>query len=255
VVAVSSLRLMFSIITCTLDAKNRLSGLAESLLAQSSDQFCWIIQDSKGRACVPLYTTGIGLQVVLSSHADVGLYDGLNKALSQCSTSHYLVLGDDDRLEPDAVQKINHILLHTPGSLDDCFFCFSIHAGLRILNPSRRSTFLYGMSALTSSHSVGTLIPLSAHNKVGLYDTSYKICADQELLLRAYGAGYRFCRRPDVLVGTYSLDGISSMPSYRHYFEFFLVQSRVSCRKRLQLFLYILRLAKLLLARRPVSLR
>jgi glycosyltransferase involved in cell wall biosynthesis len=246
---------MFSIITCTLDAENRLLGLAESLQAQSSAEFCWIIQASNGHAKVPFDASKIGREVVLSRSADVGLYDGLNKALSQCSTSHYLVLGDDDRLEPDAVQKINHILLRTPDNVDECFFCFSIYAGLRILNPSRRSTFLYGMSALTSSHSVGTLIPLSAHNTVGLYDTTSKICADQELLLRAHDAGYRFCRRPDVLVGTYSLDGISSIPSYRHYFEFFLVQSRVSSRKKLQLFLYIMRLVKLLLARGPVSLR
>ena len=124
------------------------------------------------------------------SEPDDGIYDALNKGIRLAAGRAYVVLGCDDLLLPTGVQA----LVRNADGAEVVF------GRVRFESPRKGST-------LIRNHSAGTLIKLSAHEKLGFYDDSYRIAADTKFLMAARRAGVT--REIDDVVGVFVVGGAS----------------------------------------------
>ena len=93
----------------------------------------------------------------------------------------------------------------------------------KIFKPYKKFGWLLGLRGVCSSHSVGTLIKLSLHDKHGLYNTNFKICADQLFIKNAIYSGAKV-RYLNHLSGIFDDSGFSSRNYLDHLEEQFNIQ-------------------------------
>ncbi len=121
------------------------------------------------------------------SEPDAGIYDAWNKGLRAARGEWVAFLGADDAYEPDALSAYGEQL--EAGSAAELDFLSSRvalmgEAGrvLRVIgDPWNWRTFRRYMNV---AH-VGALHHRRLYERYGVYDTTYRICGDYELLLRA----------------------------------------------------------------------
>lgn len=106
------------------------------------------------------------------SEPDKGIYNALNKGIRLASGRHYMVLGCDDLLLPNAAE----ILIRE--ALDDGV----VYGQVRHNDATEHAP-------LIRNHSAGTLIGIAAHERFGFYDESFRIAADTKFLMTARRAG------------------------------------------------------------------
>ena len=96
-----------TIVTATLNAANVIGALAADLLAQTDRDFRWLIVDGGSTdGTIERLPSDILDRVDLVRESDFGIYDALNKGVRRCATSHYLVIGADDRLDRTPHRRI-----------------------------------------------------------------------------------------------------------------------------------------------------
>jgi len=98
------------------------------------------------------------------SEPDFGIYDAMNKALQMATGEYYLVLGADDRLNPDVIAQYRN---HARQSDADIITALISRNGI-IEKRKPCWPWLYAHHAYVSEHSVGSLIRRSLHKKVRL---------------------------------------------------------------------------------------
>lgn len=119
------------------------------------------------------------------SEPDKGIYDAWNKALKKVNGEWVAFLGVDDIFLPNALQYYaDYILAHENETFDYVSSRVNLVNGEKFIRtvgkPWSWNTFRRYMNV---SH-VGSLHNKHLYRKYGVYDTTYKICADYELLLR-----------------------------------------------------------------------
>ena len=108
----------FSIIIPTFNAEHTLGKALDSIAAQSYADFEVLIQDGlstdRTLAIVETYREKI-LQLSITSEADKGIYDGMNKALSRANGEYIYFMGSDDAFfSPDVLSEIGYEILESP---------------------------------------------------------------------------------------------------------------------------------------------
>jgi glycosyltransferase involved in cell wall biosynthesis len=106
------------------------------------------------------------------SEPDKGIYNALNKGIRLATGRHYIVLGCDDLLLPNAAESL---IRH---AIDD-----------GVVYGQVRHNDVNDTAPLIRNHSAGTLIGIGAHERFGFYDESFRIAADTKFLMRARRAG------------------------------------------------------------------
>lgn len=119
------------------------------------------------------------------SEPDNGIYDAWNKGLKHLSGSWVAFLGADDVYLPGALQAyVDYLLEHQNARLDYVSSRVNlVSEGMLIRTigqPWRWNIFKRYMNV---AH-VGSLHNKALYEKYGVYDITYKICADYEFLLR-----------------------------------------------------------------------
>lgn len=194
-----------SIITATYNAAATLPSLIRDLQAQTCHDFEWVIADGgSGDGTLALLEADIGLATRVSSQSDFGIYDALNRGIRMASGEYYLVVGADDHLCADTVERY---LQAIETSAADIISADVIIDGRRY-QPEARCRELQGIDACVSSHSVGAVFRKSLHERFGYYSRKLPICADQLFVYQARAAGVRFHHAPFV-AGEFTLDGTS----------------------------------------------
>jgi glycosyltransferase involved in cell wall biosynthesis len=217
-----------------------LKVLAESLAAQTDQDFEWVVADGgSDDGTLAFLATLSGMRLQVFSEADRGVYDALNRAVKRCNGDYYLTVGSDDRLDPDAVGNYRQAALASGAD----FVCAGVRQGDVVVWPRQGSMWLNGGGARISHHSVGLLIKTALHAQHGLYALRYRALADQYFVKLALMGGASLFRA-DFVAGMFALGGVSSGNALFSYAELFDYQLKTKQSGCLQLLIFIIRIVR-----------
>ncbi len=132
-----------SIITATYNAAEHLPRLIESLLAQTDQDFEWVVADgasTDGTLELLEQARPKFRRVIVDSRPDFGIYDALNRAVKLSTGKFYLVLGADDELFPGGIEAYKKELMVDDADLISCRY----YAGGKLASVRKpRWEFLY----------------------------------------------------------------------------------------------------------------
>lgn len=199
----------FSIIIPTYNSSKTLLKSLESIRDQHWLNVEVLIIDGNSKdQTVNLAKSFGGLELIIVSEPDKGIYDAVNKGVALASGDLICVIGADDQLAAGAL-----LTIHNAWSIQHT----DIVAGSALLESSdgvasKRIDEAYGPNALVSGipfcHNSMYVTP-ETYRRVGNYNLNYKICADAEWVHRSIRAGCTCLRLNQVLVH-FSLSGTSS---------------------------------------------
>ncbi|RHJ94904.1 glycosyltransferase family 2 protein [Parabacteroides bouchesdurhonensis] len=177
-----------SIITTTYNSGRTIRDTIESVLSQDYPDIEYIIIDGASTddtlRIVNEYADRISLVI---SEPDEGIYDAMNKGIRMATGDVVGMLNSDDFFaSSDIVSRIASEF--TKSSLD------AVYGDVRFVSPNDLSRCVRHYSSRVFRRPLMRLGFIPAHpsfyvrrmwyEHLGLYDTSYRICADFELLLR-----------------------------------------------------------------------
>lgn len=189
------MRPTFSIIIAVFNGEKTIERAIASVLNQSFTNFELIIIDGNSRdnskEIIKKYDQYIKYWI---SEPDQGVYEAWNKGIKQSSGEWISFLGADDELYLDALSSYHQFIrARSRTDLDYVSSKVALASEDRIFRIFGECwnwrKFRFSMQV---AH-VGSIHHLSLYQKYGIYDESYKIVGDYELLLRAgnkLNAGY-----------------------------------------------------------------
>jgi glycosyltransferase involved in cell wall biosynthesis len=176
---------LVTVITAVLNAVGTIKDCIESVLLQDYPNIEHIVLDggsSDGTIDVlRQYDDRIALW---KSEPDLGIYDAWNKGLLEARGEWICFLGADDEFLPGAVSAYMALATKNPQAE-------YLSSKVKVIHPSGYSRILGSAwtwrkfsKAMCTFH-VGNMHHRGLFDRLGTYDTSYRIVADYELLLRA----------------------------------------------------------------------
>jgi glycosyltransferase involved in cell wall biosynthesis len=205
---------LVSVITVCLNAEAHVRAAMESVLGQSYPAIEYLVVDGG--------STDGTLEVIREfeprfkgrlrwiSEPDSGLYDAMNKGLALATGGLVGILNADDFYEFDAVERAVDAWLMAPDAGVLYGDLRTIDAeGTRAVLETPATVSAEQMRSSMTLHHPATFIAASVYAEQGTYDTSYRIAADYDFLLRCMDAGVRFTHVDGVLTN-FSLEGVSN---------------------------------------------
>ena len=185
-----------SIITATYNSGKTLRDTIESVLRQTYTDFEYIVKDGGSKddtlEIVKEYAPKFGDKLKVISEPDQGIYDAMNKGIQMATGDVIGILNSDDfYTSADALQVIadtfaNNDIDATYGDIhfvndDDLSKCVRYYSSAIF----RRSFMRLGLMPAHPSF----YCKKAVYEKYGSFDTSYKVAADFENLLRIIYVG------------------------------------------------------------------
>ena len=196
--------MQISIITATFNAANHLPQLINSLQAQTTKNFEWVVADGGSTdTTLDILKSVKDLNIVLSSQADFGIYDALNRAIKFSTSDYYVVIGADDVFEPDAVENFSNEIDGISAVITSPILIKN-----KIYKLSPLPTFLSGFRAKLCGHSIASLFKKSLHDKYGYYSKKYPIAADYDFMMKLV-VNKEKIKLCDFIVGRFGTEGVS----------------------------------------------
>jgi glycosyltransferase involved in cell wall biosynthesis len=229
-----------SIVTATYNVARQLPGLIESLKAQTDKDFEWVVADGASTdGTLEMLQSVEGLNVVISSQPDFGIYDALNRAIKLATGNYYIVAGADDSFYGDAVANFRKSIEESGA---DIVSARAMH-GNRCMKIKEGPSWLFGQFSFIASHTLATAIRKDLHLAYGYYSRLYPIAADQYFVVRACDGGASH-RDGDFVAGMLGQAGVSSVDYIGNATEVFRVQVAMGRSIFIQTLLFLLRLLK-----------
>ena len=163
-----------------------------------------------------------GITVVYASSPDTGIYDAMNQGI-QMSSGDIIACFNDKFLCADAISKLVKAMNETNPATGQAYD--GVHADLVYADGDKViRTWKMGQGNIRTGWMPGhpTLyLRRSIYDEYGLYDTSFKIAADYEFMIRFLSKGIALNYVPETLISMYySGTSTSSLGSYiKSYFE------------------------------------
>ena len=180
-----------SIITATFNSEETIKDTIESVLRQSYTDFEYIIKDGGSKDntlnIIHEYAQKLGDRLIIISEPDRGIYDAMNNAMEMASGDMIGILNSDDfYTSDDVLQTIVETIeqndvdaiygdIHFVND-DDLTKCVRYYSS----SVFRRWMMRFGMMPAHPSF----YCKRDVYERLGKFDTSYKIAADFENLLR-----------------------------------------------------------------------
>lgn len=234
-----------SIITATYNAASVLPRLVESLMAQTDQDFEWVVADggSTDGTLEILERAKTQLKnVLIDSRPDFGIYDALNRGIKLSSCEYYVVLGADDILFAETVSQYSEVCGQTHADFVSARF-ISNDGRVKGARP-RPWEWLYGPFAHVSGHAVSLAIRKSLHRKWGWYSRKLPIAADQLFILQVVRGGGRVVQAPFIAGRFESAEGTSGQDILGCLLEGYRVKVNVGNSFWLQTLILFARLVK-----------
>jgi len=214
--------IVISIVIATYNARQNIQNCLESLILQKNEKVELIIIDGGSTdGTLDIIRDNTNVINYWISEPDNGIYEAWNKGITQCHGDWIMFLGADDRLFPDAIASYLDFI-NSDKSIDQIDLISSRVQMIDSMgNPIRIKGWSFQwplfLKEMTVAH-VGALHSRKLFEKYGLFDTSYKIVGDYELLLRP-GAQLK-SRYLDKLTAIMSEGGVSdSVKSIREHYR------------------------------------
>jgi glycosyltransferase involved in cell wall biosynthesis len=232
-----------SVITVTLNCAQHLQRLIATLLAQTDQDFDWIVIDGGSTdGTQDVATRFPSTRSTISSGPDFGIYDALNKGVALTQGDYYLVVGADDELHPQAIANYRKVAAETQWDI----VAAQVECNGSVLQPMRGSRWLRGGNAFVASHAVGALIRRRLHDTCGLYSKRYVNAADMHFILSAVTKAQARVGAGEFIAGRFGADGISTTDHICSVSEAFRIQLAFGESKALQFALFTGRLMRAL---------
>ena len=187
---------LFSIITVCYNAESTIEQTINSVLDQSFKDFEYIIVDGGSTDKTLEIIEGHKEKIdIVISESDQGPFDAMNKGIRASSGQLIGILNSDDWYESDTLELVVNACSNSDGKT-------IFHGLCKYIDQGKEEKILSYHHDVLPQHSIAhptCFIPAALYEEFGLYDTSYKIASDYELLLRLYEAGVSFHRIERVL--------------------------------------------------------
>ncbi len=178
-------RPLVTVITSVYNGKSCIAGCLESVLHQDYQNIEHIVIDGGSTdGTVDILRQYDDRIALWRSEADDGIYYAWNKALAEARGEWICFLGADDEFLPQAVSTYMALAAENPSAE-------YLGSKVKVVHPSGYErvfgcpwTWRAFSKTMTWLH-VGSMHRRSLFDRLGAYDTSYRIVADYELLLRA----------------------------------------------------------------------
>jgi glycosyltransferase involved in cell wall biosynthesis len=145
------------------------------------------------------------------SEPDNGLYDAMNKGIALSSGSIVGILSSDDWYEFDCIRQVVQCFTRDPaiGVVHGDAREWRQDGTVDTVAAPRRGRFSIYVSIPVNQ--VTCFVARNVYERVGAFDTKYRIVADYELILRMYKHRVRFCYVPRILANRRG-GGVSNRP-------------------------------------------
>lgn len=203
----------FSIITVTLNSAKTLPRCIKSLQAQSFTNFEYIIVDGVSKdSTLRIIDNHRDLVTTLISEPDSGLYDAMNKAIKLARGRFVGILNSDDEYLPETLSVVSEHFHNNPDTEVVYGELFMGEGMSEILDVP-----LNEISNRMIPHPT-VFVSLESYRKYGDFNTSYKVSADYELVLRLRKEGVRIFKL-DTPLAVMHPGGYSARHRYRSIIE------------------------------------
>ncbi|CCZ29276.1 putative uncharacterized protein [Firmicutes bacterium CAG:194] len=199
-------KIKVSIITVTYNVEKTIEQTINSVLNQTYNNIEYIIVDGMStdgtweKIC--MYKDKIS---VLIHEKDNGLYDAMNKGISQATGDIIGIVNGDDWYEPNAVQTI---VQNIENNIDIYYARMNIIDNdgnvLMVSLPDQIDDIWYRMIPHPT-----VFVRKSVYEKYGAFDLNYSIVADYEMIFRFYLLGVKF-RYIDRVITNFRQGGLTT---------------------------------------------
>lgn len=197
-------RPLVSVITVCRNSERYLRQTMESVLAQTYPEIEYVVIDGGSTdgtlAIIRSFEPRFAGRLRWMSEPDDGIYHAMNKGIAQSSGELVGILNSDDAYTPDAIEVAVAAWLKTgrPGA---------VYGDAVILDESGRELRVEESLAVSSGDRPDRMpmchqalfVTAETYRRLGAYDTSFRILADYELVLRMLREGVAMTRVPAVL--------------------------------------------------------
>lgn len=231
-----------SVITATFNAVSTLPALADSLFAQTSKSFEWIVVDGLSTDGTYEYLKNLSESnswIKLIHEPDFGIYDALNKGIKNAAYDHYIVIGSDDKFSPTAIQDYTDALFRTPTA--DVILSKVIKDGRVCGGFKRKARWLGHQQVFKGSHSIGMLFRKTLHDQHGFYSNRFPMLADGFFLKKLLNDHNVFFLEQNFVSGTFSTGGLSGTGKLQSLAETWQIQMLTEEKRTVQTILFFLK--------------
>lgn len=199
----------FSIVTVTYNSENTLKRAMESVINQTyPPKEYFIVDGNSSDSTVEIANSFLsiakekGINLVISSEPDNGIYDAMNKGIKKCSGDIVGMINSDDFYELDALEKVNRVFEEK---------------GFDVFYADLRMCFIDGRSFIKKSKNRSYMTsrdwnhPTTFITKKIYSENQYKtetIHDDYDLILRLKKQGAKFEVLNDTLAN-FTMNGVS----------------------------------------------
>jgi glycosyltransferase involved in cell wall biosynthesis len=159
-----------------------------------------------------------------SSEKDAGIYDAMNKGIASANGELIGIINSDDWYEPDCFERIIHAYEKNGEGIYYGILRYMLGKQETLLKRDHHTNLDKGMIQHPTC-----FITKNIYDRIGVYDTTYRIVADYEFMLRAKNKGMPFYLL-DHILANYEESGISVMQEYERIREMLQVQCRYGIR-------------------------
>lgn len=207
---------VFSIITATYNAEDKIQRTLESIVTQDSNLYEYIIVDGKSSdstiEIIQKYQNMYSDNIKYISEKDQGIYDALNKGIDLANGEYLYFIGAGDTLTSNVLSLVSKKLnFKTEIIYGNVFF--------------EKSRYIYGGKYDNTRISVypvphqGMFYNKEVFNLVGKYDLRYKIAADYILNIKCFGNDNIDKHYINTVIATYEQEGLSSLVPDGQFFK------------------------------------
>lgn len=199
---------LVSIITVSFNSEKYIAETIESVLKQEYTNIEYVIIDGGSNdntlAIIKKYEPQFKGRMKWISEPDKGIYDAMNKGISKSSGSIIGLLNSDDYLTKDSIRKVVNI--YNTNNDKEYFVISGLMSrvdlnGNTIYVKKHHSyqKFSQLIKQATPISHPALFVPKVVYEKYGYFDTSLKILADYEFILRIFYSGVDFILADEVI--------------------------------------------------------
>ena len=197
--------MLLSIITVSYNSEVTIEDTITSVLNQTYQNIEYIIIDGKSTDDtvsiikyyeIPLRKKGITYRWI--SEPDEGIYDAMNKGIKMAKGQIIGILNSDDWYEHDTVETIFSMFKDSvhqiyTGAMN------RVDAKQKVYKTMFNKKISNVKNFMPINHPA-TFVSKSVYDKIGLFDTAYRLSADYDFIFRAFNEGISFKFTEKVLV-------------------------------------------------------
>ena len=184
----------FSVITVVRNAAGTIEETIESVLSQEPSTFEYIVIDNLSSDGTSEIISKYKKQLkVYVRESDQGIYDAMNKGINLANGEWVSIINADDLLMPNCLKKVEELLsVHAEAEIvyGNVVDYSSNQEMPQILHDDLFSQMIYHPAVF---------VKRIVYESLGGFDTSYRISADYEFMLRAFTEGKSFKYLPSSL--------------------------------------------------------